>query len=66
MVDKPFEKRIRRNGGSTIGLAGCGIWLFFVLILVGMDERKACKVNTIAFLHPSIRNCFRASCCKVD
>ena len=51
MVDKPFEKRIRWNGGSTIGLAGCGIWLFFVVILVGMDERKACKVNTIAFLH---------------
>ena len=42
MVDKPFEKRIRWNGGSTIGLAGCGIWLFYVVILVGMDERKAC------------------------
>ena len=66
MVDKPFEKRIRWNGGSTIGLAGCGIWLFFVVILVGMDERKACKVNTIAFLHPSICNYVWASCCKVD
>ena len=32
----------------------------------GMDERKACKVNTIAFLHPSICNCVRASSCQVD
>ena len=30
----------------------------------GMDERKAYKVNTISFLHPSICNCVRASCFK--
>ena len=34
--------------------------------LGGMDERKACMVNTFAFLHPSICNCVRASCCQVD